>query len=153
MLIFHGWVIYFFYSAASTTEQAGLCASPQALARWQHAPADPRASSSPILDRGHLPPIAHPAERPPVPPSMLPTAPSPCNEAMGQASRTRAPGPEPPSCGSSASPCPARRHIEKDGGGSTRIFLFVINDHVDSHWWVSYDSRESPDAAAPGAAS
>lgn len=97
--------------------------------------------------------ISHPAEGPPVSPSMLPTAPCPCNEAMGQVSRTRAPGPKPPSCDSSASPHPARQHIEKGGGGSTRIFLFVINVHVESHWWVSYNSRESPDAAAPGAAS
>lgn len=153
MLIFHGWVIYFFYSAACTTEQAALCASPQALAGWQRAPADPWASPSPIPDRGHLPPIAHPAERSPVSPSMLPTTPSPCNRAMGQANRSQAPGPDAPSCDSSVSPRPARQHVEKDGGGSTRILLFVINVHVDSHWWVSYDSRESPDAAAPGAAS
>ena len=97
MLIFHGWVIYFFHSAACTTEQAVLCASLQALSRWQRAPADPWASPSPMLGRGHLPSITHPAEGPPASPSMLPTALSPCNEAMGQGSRTQAAGPEPPS--------------------------------------------------------
>lgn len=150
MLIFHGWVIYFFYSAACTTEQATLCASLQALTRWQHAPADPWASPSPILGQGHLPPISHPAEGSP---RMVPTAPSPCHKAMGWEGSTQPPGPEPPSCDSSASPCPARWHIEKGGGGSHRIFLFVINVHVDSHWWVSYNLRESPEAAAPQATS
>lgn len=88
VLIFHGWVIYLFYSAACTTGQAALCASLQALARWQRDPADPCASPSPSRAED----VSH--HRPPCcgticVPSPLPTAPSPWNEAAGWASRTQ----------------------------------------------------------------
>lgn len=99
------------------------------------------------------PSITHSAGGPGASPCMLPTAPSPCNQAMGQVCRTQASGPEPPIRDSPVSPRPGRQHAEKGGGGSTGIFLSVINVHLDSHWWVPYNLRESPHAAARGAAS
>lgn len=61
MLLFHGWVTYSFGSAACTTEQAGLCASMQALPQTLGHPLAPSwaqdlSHPSPTLLRDHLHP-------------------------------------------------------------------------------------------------
>lgn len=55
MLIFHAWVIYFFHSAACTTEQAALGPSLQVLARRQSTSADPWVSLRPGSPIHHPP--------------------------------------------------------------------------------------------------
>lgn len=65
MLLFHGWVIYFFHSVACTAEQAALRAALRALAPRPRAPLGiPRFTPG----SGHLPPITHPPEGAPASP-------------------------------------------------------------------------------------